>query len=72
MLHHKIALRLTAPAAVRYMSGETIVPGKQEAVYDSTERPVVVDVYRGQAFAALSPTGKPRVLGAAESLVDSK
>ncbi|MBL1115341.1 hypothetical protein JK364_23510 [Streptomyces sp. 110] len=62
MLHHKIALRLTALAAARYM---------QEAVYDSTERPVV-DVYRGQAFAELSPTGKPRALGAAESLVDSK
>lgn len=71
MLHHKIALRRTAPAAVRYMSGETIVPGKQEAVCDPTGRPGVVDVYRGQAFAPLSP-GKPRVLGAEESLVDSK
>ncbi|WP_189844682.1 hypothetical protein [Streptomyces umbrinus] len=52
------------------MSGETIVPGKQEAVCAPTRRPVVV--YRGQVFAALPPTGKPRVLGAEESLVDSK
>ncbi|WP_328535111.1 hypothetical protein [Streptomyces sp. NBC_00344] len=56
----------------RYTSGDRIIPSKEEAIYDSKDRPVVIDVYQGQAIAALTSTGKPRVLGDEERMVDSR
>ncbi|MGW0844273.1 hypothetical protein ACWD26_29865 [Streptomyces sp. NPDC002787] len=56
----------------QYMSGGRIIPGPAEAVYNSAERPVVVDEYQGQAIAALSPNSKPRVLAFEDEMVASR
>ncbi|MFJ5645839.1 hypothetical protein [Streptomyces sp. NPDC093223] len=56
----------------RFMHGGTIVPGKQEAIYNSAHRPVVTDDYQGQALVALPLTGKARLITRDVQMVDSR
>ncbi|MFJ4836248.1 hypothetical protein ACIP79_41125 [Streptomyces sp. NPDC088747] len=55
-----------------YMSNHKINPSDRESVYNSTSRVLVTNEYQGQAYATLTPTGEPRVLGYESRLVDSR
>ncbi|RPE39010.1 hypothetical protein EDD90_1963 [Streptomyces sp. Ag109_O5-1] len=49
-----------------------LVPGSQQAVYNKTPRVAILDELQGQALAALTPSGKPAVLGVEYRMVDSR
>ncbi|MFI6341092.1 hypothetical protein [Streptomyces sp. NPDC050535] len=55
-----------------YMSNHKINPSEKESVYDGTSRVLVTNEYQGQAYATLTPSGSPRVLGYESRLVDSR
>ncbi|WP_405868468.1 hypothetical protein [Streptomyces sp. NBC_00005] len=55
----------------QYMSSFQIGPNDEEAVYNSTKRTVITDLFQGQGLAELSTKGKPRVTAIGYRMVDS-
>ncbi|MGW6214974.1 hypothetical protein [Streptomyces sp. NPDC055109] len=55
-----------------FMASYKINPSKREAVYNASNRVVIVDEYQGQALAELPPTGKARIISREYRLVDSR
>ncbi|MFE3169212.1 hypothetical protein [Streptomyces sp. NPDC059224] len=56
----------------QFMYGGTIIPGKQEAIYNPAHRPVITDDYQGQALVALPTTGRARLITRDVRMVDSR
>ncbi|MFD8902554.1 hypothetical protein [Streptomyces ardesiacus] len=52
--------------------GLQITPGKVGSIYNKTPRPVVVDVFQGEALAFLSEKGKPAILDYRYAQTDSR
>ncbi|MFC8438234.1 hypothetical protein ACFUJT_08545 [Streptomyces griseoincarnatus] len=53
-------------------SGLQIIPGKTEAVYNKTPRPLVVDSFQGETVVHLPHQGKPEILDYRYTMVDSR